>query len=120
LNPEFFTVIYTEMLNGKKTTRAVHAALDAVDAYVAERADLLFAPIVEYLEEAGEARSASEIETYFSRHFNIDGVITACEYLADQGRIGKASIAARLTKRSNADVQELAFFTTGGSDRPRR
>jgi hypothetical protein len=76
---------------------------------------------VEYLQEAGEARSASEIETYFARHFNINGVTTACEYLADQGRIGKASIAARLTKRSNADVQELAFFVTGGSDdRPRR
>jgi hypothetical protein len=110
LNPEFFNTIYSEMLNAKKTTRAVHAALDAVDAYVAERSDLLFAPIVEYLEDAGEARSATEIETYFSRQFNINGVTTACEYLADQGRIGKASIAARLTKRSNADVQELAFF----------
>ena len=116
LNPEFFKVIYTEVLNTKKTTRTVHAALDAIDAYVAECADLLFAPIVEYLEKAGEARSATEIETYFSRQFNITGVTTACEYLADQGRIGKASIAARLTKRSNADVQELAFFVTGGSE----
>jgi hypothetical protein len=115
LNPEFFTVIYSELLNAKKTTRAVHAALDAVDAYVDERSDLLFAPIVEYLEDAGEARSASEIESYFTRQFNVSGVTTACEYLADQGRIGKASIAARLTKRSNADVQELAFFPLGGS-----
>jgi predicted nucleotidyltransferase len=121
LNPEFFAVIYTEMLNAKKTTRAVHAALDAIDAYVAERTELLFAPIVEYLDEAGEARSASEIETHFSRQFNVSGVTTACEYLADQRRIGKASIAARLTPRSNADVQELAFFSTGGSqDTPRR
>jgi uncharacterized protein len=110
LNPDFFKVIYTDMLNAKKTTRAVHAALDAVDAYVAERADLLFAPIVEYLHGAGEARSASEIEAHFTRQFNVSGVTTACEYLADQGRIGKASTAARLTKRSNADVQELAFF----------
>jgi predicted nucleotidyltransferase len=110
VNPEFFTIIYTGMLNAKKTIRTVHAALDAVDAYLDERADLLFAPITEYLEEAGEARSATEIETYFSRQFNINGVTTACEYLADQGRIGKASVAARLTRRSNADVQELAFF----------
>ena len=35
---------------------------------------------------------------------------TACEYLADQGLIGKASTPVRLTKRSNVDVQELAFF----------
>jgi predicted nucleotidyltransferase len=118
LNPEFFTSIYVEMLNAKKTTRAVHAALDAVDAYVGERTDLLFAPILEYLADAGEARSASEIETHFIRHFNVSGVTTACEYLSDQGRIGKASIAARLTKRSNADVQELAFFSLGGSEDP--
>ena len=38
------------------------------------------------------------------------GVTTACEYLADQGLIGKASTPVRLTKRSNVDVQELAFF----------
>jgi hypothetical protein len=118
LNPELFKTIYVEMLNTKKTTRGVHGALDAVDAYISERADLLFAPIVEYLEDAGEARSATEIETYFTRQFNIGGVTTACEYLADQGRIGKASIAARLTKRSNADVQELAFFLPGGSEDP--
>jgi predicted nucleotidyltransferase len=118
LNPELFTVIYSGMLNTKKTTRAVHSALDAVDAYVGERADLLFAPIVEYLQEAGEARSASEIENHFARQFNITGVTTACEYLSDQRRIGKASIAARLTRRSTADVQELAFFVTGGSEDP--
>ena len=121
LNPEFFKTVYVEMLNTKKTTRAVHAALDAVDAYIGERAELLFAPVVEYLREAGEARSASEIETYFAKQFNISGVTTACEYLSDQQRIGKASIATRLTKRSNADVQELAFVYFGGSDdTPRR
>ena len=44
---------------------------------------------------------------------------TACEYLADQGLIGKASAPVRLTKRSNVDVQELAFFYVELSD-PRR
>ena len=38
------------------------------------------------------------------------GVITACEYLADQGIIGKASTPVQLTKKSNLEVQELAFF----------
>jgi hypothetical protein len=39
----------------------------------------------------------------------VDNVTTACEYLADQGTIGKVSVPARLTKKSNVDVQELAF-----------
>jgi hypothetical protein len=33
-----------------------------------------------------------------------------CEYLADQGVIGKASTPVHLTKRSNVEVQEMAFF----------
>src|SRR5262245_50252195 len=42
LNPTFFKVVYTDMLNAKKTRAGVQAALDAVDAYVAERALRLF------------------------------------------------------------------------------
>ena len=46
-------------------------------------------------------------------NFNVEGITTACEYLADQGLIGKASTAVRLTKKSNVDMQELAFFDLG-------
>jgi len=113
LNPAFFKTVYTELLNSKKTRKGVQAALDAIDAYVGERAGALFGPVIEYLIEAGEARSCSEIEDYFKRNFDISGVTTACEYLADQGLIGKASTAAHLTKKSNVEVQELAFFYTG-------
>jgi hypothetical protein len=40
-------------------------------------------------------------------------VTAACEYLADQGLIGKASIPVQLTRRSNVMVQELAFVAMG-------
>jgi Polymerase beta, Nucleotidyltransferase len=113
LNPAFFSTVYVQLLNAKKTRPAVQAALDAVDAYVAERAPTLFAPVIDYLRDAGEARSCTEIEDHFKRQFDVGGVTTACEYLADQGIIGKASTTARLTKRSNVDVQELAFVYHG-------
>lgn len=110
LNPELFRTVYMSLLNEKKTTAKVQAALDAIDAYLAARAGELFTPLLEHLEEVGEARSCTEIEDHFARNFGIEHVTTACEYLADQGLLGKASVAARLTKRSNLDVQELAFF----------
>jgi hypothetical protein len=110
LNPAFFKIVYADLLNSKKTAKSVQAALDAVDAYVAERAPTLFAAVLEHLREVGEARSATEIEDYFKRNFGIAEVTGACEYLADQGLLGKAPLAVRLTKRSNVDVQELAFF----------
>jgi len=113
LNPVFFTKIYTDLLNAKKSRRAVQDALDAVDGYMAERAPRLFAPIIDHLKEVGEARSSREIEDHFSRHMNVEHVTTACEYLADQQLLGKASLPVRLTKKSTIEVQELAFFWQG-------
>jgi predicted nucleotidyltransferase len=113
LNPDFFRLIYTDLLNQKKTKATVQAALDAIDRYLAKRTPRLFARVFHYLDEAGETRSCTEIEDWFKRHLDIEGVTTACEYLADQGLIGKASVPVRLTKKSSIDVQELAFFSLG-------
>jgi uncharacterized protein len=110
LNPALFKTIYADLLNVKKTRPGVQRALEAAERYVAGQAATLFAPLLDYLRDAGEARSASEIEDHFTRQFNVEGVTTACEYLADQGLIGKASTPVRLTKKSNVDLQELAFY----------
>ena len=37
LNPGFFKIVYTDMLNAKKTRKSVKTALDAVDDYIASR-----------------------------------------------------------------------------------
>lgn len=112
LNPEFFQIVYTGLLNHKKTSAAVEQALRAVDEYIAARIPVLFGPVLDHLREAGEARSATEIDDYFHRNFGIEGVSGVCEYLSDEGLIGKVPQPARLTKRSNVDVEELAFFYT--------
>jgi hypothetical protein len=113
LNPEFFKTIYSDLLNGRKTRKNVEAALTAIDAYIAERINMLFAPVIQHLRDVGEARSCTEIEDYFEKNFGVGGVTAACEYLSDQGLIGKASTPLQLTKRSNVGVQELAFFALG-------
>lgn len=110
LNPAFFKIIYSDLLNTRKTAKNVQAALDAIDGYLAGRAADLFAPVIEHLKEADEARSATEIEDHFKRNFAVGGVTGVCEYLADQGLIGKASLPVRLTKKSTVQVEELAFF----------
>ncbi len=112
LNPGFFKIIYSDLLNAKKTAQNVRSALAEIDAYLASRAPKLFAPVIDYLREIGEARSATEIEDHFKRNFGIGGVTGACEYLADQGLIGKTALPVRLTRKSNVDVEELAFFSS--------
>ncbi len=123
LNEAFFRTIYLDLLNARKTPKTVKAALDAVDDYLAERASSLFAPVLDHLREVGEARSATDIEDHFTRNFGIEGITAACEYLADQGLAGKASVPVQLTRRSNTTVEELAFFhlqPEARTSRPRR
>jgi uncharacterized protein len=110
LNPPLFQAIYVDLLNNKKTAKTVQAALDTIDRYLAERAPRLFAPVLEHLREVGDTRSATDIDHHFLRAHGIECVSGACEYLADLGLIGKAGATVQLTKKSNASVQELAFF----------
>jgi hypothetical protein len=113
LNPTFFKTIYVDLLNARKSRNSVQAALDAIDGYLAARATTVFGAILDHLREVGEARSCREIEHHFRRNFDVEGVTTACEYLADQGLIGKAATPVRLTRKSNIEVEELAFFALG-------
>jgi predicted nucleotidyltransferase len=113
LNPAFFKTVYSDLLNTKKTRISVQEALDAMDAYLAQRAEALFRPVLDYLREAAEARSSSEIDAWFRRHFDVACVSAACEYLADRGLIGKVSTPVQITKKSNVTVEELAFVYLG-------
>jgi predicted nucleotidyltransferase len=113
LNHAFFKTIYADLLNTKNPRKKVSSALDAIDRYLADRTTTLFGLVLDHLREAGEARSCTEIEDHFKRNFDVTGVTTACEYLADQGLLGKAGVSVQLTRKSNVQVQELAFFYPG-------
>jgi hypothetical protein len=110
LNPALFKTVYHDLLNAKKTRAQIDAALDAMDDFLSARTGTLFGLVVEHLREVGDARSASEIETHFKRHFDLEGATMACEYLAHKGLIGQASAPVRLTKKSQVLTQELAYF----------
>jgi hypothetical protein len=116
LNPGLFKTVYADLLNARKTRKAVEAALETAEVYMAERAERLFAPVLDYLRDAGDIRSASDVEDHFTRRLGVDGVTTACEYLSDRGLIAKASSPVRATKRSSASLQELAFFLPADLD----
>jgi hypothetical protein len=111
INAAFFQTIYIDLLNGKKTKAGIAGIIAAVDDYMSQRARSLFALVLEHLAAAGDARSCTEIEAHFARTFGIEGVTAACEYLADQGLIGKSGTTRRLTRRSTADIEELSFYS---------
>jgi uncharacterized protein len=116
LNPKLFKTIYLDLLRDGTSKDTVMAALEAMEAYMAERAPKVFAPVIEYFQEVGDVRSSRDIEDHFKKTFGIVGVTCVCEYLADLDLISKASTPVLLTKRSNTSLEELAFFYSGPPD----
>lgn len=116
LNPTLFRTIYTDLLQKGTTKARVESALSAIEAYMAGRSREVFAPVLDYLQDAGDVRSSRDIEDHFRKNFGIPAITIACEYLADLGVIGKASVPVLLTKRSNTSLEELAFFFLEDAD----
>ena len=114
LNPKLFQALYTDLIKQKKTSKSIRTALELIDLYLKQKVHVLFQPILDYLTEQGAARSATEIETHFKNQMNLEGVTTACEWLADQDVIMKVSSPTRLFKKGHAQFEEMAFYCEEG------
>jgi hypothetical protein len=113
LNPPLFRTIYTELIEERATPDRLQTALAAIEDTLRANARALFGPILEYLEDEGSLRSITDINHHFERHFNIESVDIACEWLADEGMLHKLATPVRLTERSHVDVEEAAYFFPG-------
>ena len=112
-NPAFFGAIYTELMDGPKSSQTVGAALEAIAAYLRGHAAALFGPVLEHLAEADGVRSTTELNHYFSNQMGIEGLDSAYEWLADVDVIAKVGTPVRLTEKSRVDVQEAAYYYEG-------
>ncbi|MBI3828416.1 MAG: nucleotidyltransferase domain-containing protein [Planctomycetes bacterium] len=110
LNPKFFNALYTQPMDQKKTAKSVAQALESIDQYLTKKTRVLFQPILDYLSDQGAVRSATEIETYFRNQMNLEGVTTACEWLADKEVISKVSAPVRLFEKGRVGFEEMAFY----------
>jgi len=112
-NPEFFNLIYTDLIHARKDEATLRQALAAINGYLEERVPLLFKPILEYLMEMGGARSSSEIDEHFRKRAQTESLAPAYEWLADKGVIEKVSAPLRLTEKSQVVVDEAAYYYDG-------
>jgi predicted nucleotidyltransferase len=116
-NPEFFHAVYTDLIHRKKDAEVVQQTLDRVNTYMDEKVHILFRPILEYLEEVGGVRRSSEIDEYFKKRAQTEGLASAYEWLADRDVIQKLSAPLRLSDNSKIEVQEAAYYYDGGNMR---
>jgi hypothetical protein len=116
-NPTFFRAVYTGLIEGPKDRRALKSALDQIDDYLVQRAEDLFSPILDYLADAQGARTASELTAYFRKRVQGDCLFWAYEWLARKGIVQRLSSPVRLTRKSQVELDEPAYYYDGdGSD----
>jgi hypothetical protein len=109
-NPRFFQEIYFDVIDQPKTPETLHALLVAVEQYLVERTGELFQPLLDYLADAGGARTVTAIETHF-QNLSPDnlGVVLVCEWLASVGVLDKVAMPVRLTEKSRVTMNEAAY-----------
>jgi hypothetical protein len=113
LNPKFFRAVYCDLIHGEKSAEAIGHCLALMRRYLMHRVDVLFGPVLAYLEHADGVRCTSELNHYFKNPMGLSCPDAAYEWLADQGVIEKVATPVRLTPRSRVDVQEAAYFYSG-------
>jgi hypothetical protein len=113
LNPTFFEAVYTDLIDGLKDRASLQRALDMINAYLEERAELLFGPVLDYLSEAEGMRTASELDAHFRKKVQSTGLFWVYEWLARQGIIDKVASPVRLTRKSQVTLEEPAYTYEG-------
>ena len=109
-NPAFFQAIYFDMIAQPVDAAAVERALGLINAYLDERMHMLFKPVLDYLQEAGGARSATELDTYFAKKLQTESIGAAYEWLAEKGVIAQVAVPLRLVEKSRVTVDEAAYY----------
>jgi uncharacterized protein len=109
-NPDFFTRVYSDLIQGPKTGRTVHEALELIDGYLASRVDRLFKPVFDYLVEAQGPRTATEMDAYFRKKVQAQSLGMLYEWLVQHDFIDKLTSPVRLTHKSQVELEEAAYY----------
>ena len=107
-NPSFFNTVFTDLIDKPKDEAMLRKALEQVDGYLEDDLQLLFKPLLDFLEESGEERTITDLYAHFGkRELALE---LACEWLVQKGVIEQFSAPIRLTKDSQVSVEEPSYY----------
>lgn len=107
-NPAFFSAVFTDLIDKPKDEAMLRDALEQVDTYLEDNLQMLFRPLLDFLEESGDERTITDIHTHFGKRGL--ALELACEWLAQKYVIEQFSAPVRLTKDSQTSVEEPAYY----------
>jgi hypothetical protein len=107
-NPSFFNAVFTDLIDKPKDEAMLREALERVDQYLEDNLQLLFKPILDFLEESGDERTITDLYTHFGkRELALE---LACEWLTQKEVIEQFSAPVRLTMDSQVSVDEPSYY----------
>ncbi|MFX0114210.1 MAG: nucleotidyltransferase domain-containing protein [Candidatus Hodarchaeota archaeon] len=91
--------------------------LNLVENFLIENKKQLYKPLFNYLSEAGDARSYSEIENHFRKAFGNSEMfaawVSSVEWLTQQGDLMRAIAPVRIASKSRVTADEATFYYIG-------
>jgi len=112
--PDLFQTIYLDVLAKPKNRRVLSKALDAIDGYLDKHYQAHLKPLLGYLKKQNRVVPLSEIGDHLAfSQLHPWHLEAACEWLERKGRLEKVSAPFKLTKRSQGQVEEPAYFLSG-------
>jgi uncharacterized protein len=113
--PKLFQTIYLDVLAKRKNRRVLSTALDAIDDYLDKHYQAHLKPLLAYLKKQNRVVPLSEISDHFAfSQLHPWHLESACEWLERKGLLEKVSAPFKLTKRSQEQVEEPAYFLDVG------
>src|SRR5262245_4000276 len=112
--PDLFQTIYLDVLAKRKNRRVLSAGLDAIDGYLDKHYQTHLKPLLIYLKKQNRVVPLSEIGDHFAfSQLHPWHLESACEWLERKGLLEKVSAPFKLTKRSQGQIEEPAYFLNG-------
>ena len=107
-NPSFFNAVFMDLIDTPKDEAMLREALERVDRYLEDDLQVLFKPLLDFLEASGEERTITDI----GMHFGSRGLAfeLACEWLVQKEIIEQFSAPVRLTMDSQVSVEEPSYY----------
>jgi len=113
--PDLFQTIYLDVLAKRKNRRVLSRALDAIDGYLDKHYQVHLKPLLAYLKKQNRVVPLSEVGDQFAfSQLHPWHLESACEWLERKGLLEKVSAPFKLTKRSQEQVEEPAYFLDVG------
>jgi hypothetical protein len=82
--------------------------MERIADYLLERTGSIFAPLLDYLAEAGDPRALSEINTHFAPKLAHADLFLVCDWLAEHGILEKLASPVYLTRKSQMALEEAS------------